>query len=284
MGIFSGIVSALGGAAGIGSSIAKGLGGLAKSAGGTFLGRSIDRYGDNRAMRDQWDFYSAQGLTPQEIMGAGGVGTGSSAGSTVLGNQAAQQHQMEQQRAFQQEESAKDRALGLSGQLSQLEAARTTAGAMTYGAKLNYDASMNQSATNFDIAAMQNDRAWQQMANDWANDNPQLNAFFKEMSMGVENVKMFYLARRHGLTATAKLSPDEFDRRYRNMMSELAVDQGWGQTLREGFNQWQRGYTTNSVLTPWLGSGSTKQSQLPVGIPMPSLELGDSTNTPFATR
>lgn len=288
MGIFSGIVSALGGAVGIGESLVKGFGGLAKTAAGSFLGRAIDRHGDNRAMRDQWDFYASQGLTPQEIMGAGGVGTGSSAGSTVLGNQAAQQHQMEQQRSFQEGEAAKDRALGLSGQLAQLEAAKTTAGAMMYGADASKEASMygtdisssvNLQRLAFDVERFQKIDVPAETRRA-VTESPEFIKSRVLATMSADNQIATTISRVFGVDPFLKEGGPSVD----DLAKMMVIIQGMqSPTFQKGAGL-VLGADVGNRLT--FGRGRQYLSNL-TGWDMPSMpnviDWGDSTGTPFST-
>jgi hypothetical protein len=287
MGIFSGILSTLGGAAGIGSSIVKGIGGLAASAAGSFLGRSIDRYGDNRAMRDQWDFYASQGLTPQEIMGAGGVGTGSSAGSTVLGNQAAQQAQMEQQRAYEKAENEKNRALGLSGQMAQLESAQTMAGASMYSAdraadasKYNTDinSSVNLQKLAFDVERFQKIDVPAE-ARRAVTESPEFIKSRVLATMSADNQIATTISRVFGVDPFLKEGGPTVD----DLAKMMVIIQGMqSDTFKKGAGL-VLGADLGNRLT--FGRGRQYLSNL-TGLNMPSMpnviDWGDSTGTPFS--
>ena len=214
-----------------GGIIAKGIG----TAVGTILGSRLGAREDRRNAALDYQQQRRLGFTHSEIAGSGGAGAGET-GQAVMGNQMTQFEAQRRAQEFEMQERDKDRLVSMRAQDMGLQQSQVNAGAMLGAARLNYDASFHQANTQFDIAAMHNDRAWQQMANDWANNNPQLNIRLKQMTMGVENVQMDLLLMRHKLTPQDMdgISHAEFNRRMNLMMDELAASQGWSNILREG--------------------------------------------------
>jgi len=180
MGIFSGLL-------GIGKAILGGLGGakgIAGAVGGQLLGGALDRHNDARARRDEWNFYRERGATLPEIMGAGGVGTGSSTGSTVLGNQAAELTRIREAQNYDREQRELDRAVAMRGQDAGLAAAETSAGASIYS-------SNTQARTAAARLALERDQyeniALPQGLNDIATSTPDWKRQQLLAQMGVDN-------------------------------------------------------------------------------------------------
>jgi len=223
-GLVSGIVGA--GKAILGSKIGSTVaGGLTSGVLGRFNKRK--EYQQNRDL----------GFTHSEI--AGSAAMGSDGGQAVMGNQYAQMAAQEKAREYDQTQRALDRQVAIRSQDTGLAAAQTSANATLGAASMSRDASYNSAGTQFDIAAMNNDRQWQELANKWAVDNPALNLELKQMTMGVENTKVTLMLRRNGLTPSAvdNMSASEFSRRMSNFMSEMAASEGARPVLQEGARQ-----------------------------------------------
>lgn len=121
----------------VGAAIFGGIPGWVSSAMGTMVGGVADRFNDRRARKNEWDFYRGQGATIPEIMGSGGVGTGSQTGSTVLGNQQAELNRIKMQQSYDREQRNLDRAVLMRGQDAGIQQAGISAGASRYGADVS---------------------------------------------------------------------------------------------------------------------------------------------------
>jgi len=203
------------------------LGGLAKtaftSAVTSKLGASLDRSNARKDYQNQ----RGMGFTHSEIAGSGGAGA-SGTSETVMGNQANQFLSQKRQQDYEAEQRNIDRAVTMRGQDVASQNAAIAAGASRYS-----------SDTQRDIQSMHNERQWQSLANDWANNNPQLNLRFKQMSMGFENVRLELVLARNGLSLanTADMGQAEFNRRMTSVMSELAALEGVGGLKNEGLRE-----------------------------------------------
>jgi hypothetical protein len=244
------------------------LGGIGKAVVGTAVASTVGGYFDRRNAKKDYEQQRELGFTHSEIAGAGGAGAGSSA-QEVMGNQMTQFEAQRRQQEYEEEQRNLDRAVAMRAQDMGLASAQTSAGATLGAAAMARDAAYNTAGTQFDIAAMNNDRQWQEMANKWANDNPELNLTLKRMSMGVENVQVEMVLVRNGLTPQSinNMSQAEFNRRMTAAMSEMAAMQGVRPTLAEGGRQGQAAINDlinqNDPSRPVMG--------VPVTPPMPNL-------------
>lgn len=238
-----------------GGAIASTLG----TAAGDFIGRRIGASEDRRDARLDYEQQRDLGFTHSEIAGSGGAVAGDSA-QAIMGNQQTQFEAQRRAQQFEMQERDKDRAVSMRAQDLGLQSAQTSAGATLGAARLNYDASFHSANTQYDIASLHNDRMWQQLANDWANDNPELNMRFKQMSQGVDNGTMDMLLQQHRLTPQElrDVSYAERDKRIEAMMDDMAIISGWNNTLREGLRGANQGF--GSIL-------GTRSPGLPQSIP-----------------
>jgi hypothetical protein len=206
-----------------GSLMAKGIG----TAVGGFLGNRIAAGEDRRNARLDYEQQRELGFTHSEIAGAGGAGAGDTT-QAIMGNQHNQFVAQQREQEFQHTQRELDRVVAMRAQDMGLASAQTSANATLGAASMARDAAYNQAGTQFDIAAMNNDRQWQQMANDWANNNPELNLKLKQMTMGVENMQVEMIMRRNGLDVSGgtQYSQQEFNRRMRAVMEEMAAIAG----------------------------------------------------------
>ena len=214
-----------------GGAIAKGIGTFA----GNLLGRRIGASEDRRNARLDYRQQRELGFTHSEIAGSGGAGAGETS-QTIMGNQQTQFEAQRRAQEFEMMERDKDRAVSMRAQDMGLQSAQVSAGATLGAARTAYEASFHSANTQYDIAALHNDRMWQQMANDWANNNPELNMRFKQMSQGVANGQMDILLQQHRLTPQEMrgITYAERDKRFEALMDDLAIISGWNDTLREG--------------------------------------------------
>lgn len=207
------------------SGVASWLGsaGAAKAVGGGIVGGIVDRWNAKRDYKQQRKL----GFTHSEIAGAGGAGAGD-AMTSVMGNQATAFESQKRQMAYDHAQRQLDREVAMRGQDAGIEQAR-----------LGANASIYSSNTQRDIQTMHNDREWQKMANEWANNNPELNLRFKQMSMGFENVRLELVLARNGLGLNnlGNMSQADFNRRMTSVMSELAALEGFTGLKNEGLRE-----------------------------------------------
>lgn len=206
---------------------------LGKAVLGGLVGGAVDRLNSKRKYKQDRKL----GFTHSEIAGAGGTGTDGMA--AVMGNQATTMEAQERQLDYDEKQRALDRAVAIRGQDAGIEQAR-----------LGANASIYSSNTQKDIQMMHNDREWQKMANEWANNNPELNLRFKQMSMGFENVRLELVLARNGLGLNnlGNMSQSEFNRRMTSVMSELAALEGLSGMKNEGLREGAA--AINDVLNP----------------------------------
>jgi hypothetical protein len=241
-GIFPAILTGIGSAL-TGASIGKAIVGLGTTYLGSRIGASLDR----RNATLDYERQRALGFTHSEIAGAGGASAGDTA-QAVMGNQATQFEAQRRQMEYDNAQREADRAVAMRGQDAQVQTAQIGANASIYGAN-----------TQREIATMHNDRQWQQLANEWANNNPEINLRFKELTMGFENQRLALILLRNGLSlANAQsMSQGEFNRRMTSVMSELAAMEGLGgmknEGIREGVATINDGLNPNP--NPLLGNG-----------------------------
>jgi hypothetical protein len=202
----------------------------------TTLGKGIASVGTNVAESQLNSYFNMRrmqrlGMTPQEMYGAGIAGGPGSAGNMLGNNMAAKEMQ---ERQFQQQSMMQDKALQAGIVQSQI-----AAGAQMYGADKNYAGTVYSADTQYALGAARNDIAWQEVVNEWAVNNPELNMRFKQMSMGVDNMVVELILQRNGLDISGRTqySPAEFQRRMTSVMSEMAAAQGYLPLLREGARQ-----------------------------------------------
>jgi hypothetical protein len=263
-----GISGAIAGAGGI-SGIA---GSAARTIGSGLLTGAVGRF--NR--RQDYNMMRSQGFTHSEIAGSSAMG--SDGGQAVMGNQYTAFEAQRREQEFQHGQRQLDREVNMRAQDMGLASAQTTAQATLGAASLNADASYNSARTNFDIAAMNNDRLWQEMANRWANDNPDLNMVYAQMAQGIENTQLQLILQRNNLTPSEirGISMGEFNTRLTAAMDEMAALQGLNRIPREGArellgtaNDARRGVDPNAPFTGTI--------PLP---PMPNLGNPGFTNGP----
>lgn len=194
---------------------------LALSAGSAYLGNKMDAARDRGALRDKYDFMESKGLTPQEIAGASFGANPSSSAANVLGNQAAQQAQLQRQLDFQQAERDKDRALQVRAQDMGLRQTQVSAGAQMYGADVNARTAANALALQrdrYDTIDLPNALLSQQTS------TPEFVKALKQMSMGLENVQVEALLTRNGISLSdpnsiRDMSPEAFSSLQRQILS-----------------------------------------------------------------
>lgn len=211
------------------------LGALGSAVGSAVIGTGISSvvggFFDRRNARKNYQQQRDLGFTHSEIAGAGGANVGS-AGESVMGNQFTQFEAQRRSMEFEHVQRQLDRDAGLERQAIAAQAALGSA-------SIQADAAYNTARTNFDIAAMTNDRELQRMANEWAVNNPQLNMRLAQMRQAVPNAQFEMIARRNGLdlTGNTEYTPEEFNRVVTNVMSELSTLGGFGNIIREGGRQ-----------------------------------------------
>lgn len=217
----------------LGSLIGGGSGKLLAGAIGGALGSRYDKrkaaQEDRRNATADYNRRRALGFTHSEIAGSGSGGAAGDTGQAVMGNQATRFEEQARAQAFEAEQKALDR-------LSQQTVANTQAQASMSNAATAANASMFSANTQYDIAALQNDREWQKMANAWANDNPETRLLFAQMSQGVENGVMFGIQEAVGLLPNQRrgISQEEFNRRFNLLMDQLAAYRGIPGMTNEG--------------------------------------------------
>lgn len=243
------------------------LGGLFKAAATAFIGGQVKRHFAKKNYQDQ----RALGFTHSEIAGSGAYGAGGAAEGNIMGNQATALEAQRKQQEYDTKQRELDREVAIRAQDMGLAQSQMQSQATLGAAKMAMDAQFNNAMTQFDIAAMNNDRQWQQMANNWANNNPQLNMRMKQLSMGVDNMVVELIMQRNGLDVSGQqeYSQAEFNRRMTSVMSELAATQGWHDVLREGVRQGTA--ATNDILNK-IESGKHAPPGNPVNTPpMPQI-------------
>lgn len=127
-----GLLAAIGGL--LGGVKASTLGSAVAGAGLDLAKNQIGKNRDFKRMREM-------GLTPQEMVGASGIGGVGDGATQVLGNNAGQLAVQKKQQEYEAEQRNLDRAVALSGQQTQLETARTSAQAILGSAQMSAGAS-----------------------------------------------------------------------------------------------------------------------------------------------
>lgn len=218
MGLFSTIASALAGP--VLGSVFKGSSGAASGAssgGGSWLGNifrtgvssavggAIDRFGDRKSRNDEFNFYKSKGATLPEIMGSGGVGTGSSGASTVLGNQAAEQARIQRAQDYDREQRQADRLVSMRGQDAALKSSEISAGASMHNAGLAAKTAANR--LSLDRDTYRNIRLPQSL-NDQATSTPEWKRQQLLATMGVDNALATVIMGREGIDV---MNPDTLE-------------------------------------------------------------------------
>lgn len=141
----------LGGPSVFGGIVGNVLGGI----GSSIIGSRLNRRADQRAMKQQFDFYKNQGATLSEIMGNGGVSGDSGNGQAIMGNQLNQVMAQKRQQNFEMREREKDRAIqlasieaGMQNQATaanaQMQSAGMAASANRYSADQQFQTALNR--------------------------------------------------------------------------------------------------------------------------------------------
>jgi hypothetical protein len=205
--IFGGIAAKLGAGA-IGQAVASGVGGIINSR----IGAAEDR----RNARKDYEQQRKLGFTHSEIAGSGGAGA-SDTMTNVMGNQATQFEAQRRQMEYDNLQRDKDRAVALQGQATQLQAAQTAAAASNYS-----------SDTQRELGWLLHDREAQKIANQWANDNPQLQLRLAQMRQGPDNMIADALAIKYQLLPSdvANISRRELQKRLSGFLTEFAMRSG----------------------------------------------------------
>ncbi len=198
---------------------------LAYAARGAKQGAAIDRSSALNQYKDRYNFLRSEGATLPEAMG---IGSGTTAQGTTgtLGNQAGAQAVQAQQLKFEADQRAADRAVQLSGQNAQLQAAGIAANAQLGSAGINASASDISSARALEAAGL-SASAVRFVA--LLTDKRERDLLIAKM--GVDNLLATVLANKHNIKLDQPPTEKQFDAFLQDFLSTQGT---WARNV-EGF-------------------------------------------------
>lgn len=219
--------------AAIGGALAKaaGLGSIGQAvagAAGSVLGGRLSAREDRRNATADYERMRALGFTHSEIVGSGAAGSGTTQ-QAVMGNQATQFAYQRAQQEFENLQRDKDRAVALSGQATQLQAARTSAAASIESARTSAGASMYSTDANERINQMRVDLEREkfknielpQALNRLVTESPNWKRQELLARMGVDNVIATAIAGARGIDI---MDPDTLKDMTEAEFREMVID------------------------------------------------------------